>query len=83
MIADLLTECDDHGIRLKLTVDDRLEIEAPQDALTPERLMRLKSHKAELIALIERFEEHAAIMEYEGGLSRSEAELLARKEYFT
>jgi hypothetical protein len=83
MIADLLTECDFHGVRLTLTVDDRLEIEAPQDALTPELLMRLKTHKSELIACIERLEERAAIMEYDGGLSRSESELFSRRDCFT
>jgi hypothetical protein len=83
VISGLMTECKDKDIQLKLTVDDKLEIDAPQDVLTPSMLARLRSHKSTLIALIERFEERAAIMEYEGGLSRSEAELLARKKCFT
>jgi hypothetical protein len=50
--TDLLAECEAHGIRLTLADDGGLSIDAPQDALTPELLGRLKAHKAELLALI-------------------------------
>jgi hypothetical protein len=47
----------------------------------PKRLLPiLAEHKAELLMLLEDYdrEERAAIMEYEGGLPREEAERLAR-----
>lgn len=83
ILADLLAECDSHGIRLALADDGGLTIDAPQLALTPDLLDRLKAQKAALLESIERFEERAAIMEFDGGLSRGEAERLARKDYFT
>ena len=79
LLADLLADCDAHGIRLALADGGGLEIDAPQDALTPDLLERLKVHKGKLVASIERFEERAAIMEFDGGLRRHEAERLAWK----
>lgn len=52
ILADLLAECDAHGIRLALAGDGGLTIDAPQDALTPDLLARLKSHKADLLAML-------------------------------
>jgi hypothetical protein len=52
VLADLLAECDAHGIRLALADGGGLEIDAPQNALTPELLARLKAHKAELLAVL-------------------------------
>lgn len=51
-LADLLAECDAHGIRLLLDDDGGLTIDAPQDALTPDRMDRLKAHKGELLTLL-------------------------------
>jgi len=51
-LADVLTDCEAHGIKLSLAGDGGLEIEAPQDALTPDLLGRLKAHKAELLAML-------------------------------
>ncbi len=53
---------------------DRLRVDAPQNALTPALRAALREHKAELLDLLEDFEERTAIMEYNGGLSRDEAE---------
>lgn len=52
-LAELLTDCDAHGIRLLLSDDGGLTIDAPQDALAPELLARLKAHKAELLAMLQ------------------------------
>ncbi len=52
IVGDLLAECDSHGIRLALAGDGGLEIDSPQNALTPELLDRLKAHKAELLAIL-------------------------------
>ncbi len=54
LLADLLADCDAHGIRLALADGDGLEIDAPQNALTPDLLGRLKSHKADLLAILRR-----------------------------
>jgi hypothetical protein len=51
-LADLLAECDAHGIRLLLADDGGLTIDAPQDVLTPDLLVRLKAHKGELLAML-------------------------------
>ena len=51
-LAELLADCDAHGIRLLVAGNGGLTIDAPQDALTPELLERLKTHKAELLALL-------------------------------
>ncbi|MCO6458767.1 MAG: hypothetical protein J5I93_25955 [Pirellulaceae bacterium] len=51
-LADLLADCDAHGIRLALADGDGLAIDAPQDALTPDLLARLKAHKADLLAML-------------------------------
>ena len=52
-IAELLTDCEAHGVRLLPANDGGLTIDAPQDALAPELLARLKAHKAELLALLQ------------------------------
>lgn len=51
-LDDLLAECQSHGIRLLPDGDGRLTIDAPQDALTPDVLARLKAHKADLLAML-------------------------------
>lgn len=68
---------------------DRLTLKAPVP-LPPDLVQEAKEHKAELLSALnrtltpdlgdekERFEERAAIMEYDGGIDRPEAERLAR-----
>ena len=65
--------------------DGNLKLKAPH-ALPTDLIDELKRQKAEIIAAVEAdqdvreyFEERAAIMEYDGGLSRKEAEETARK----
>jgi hypothetical protein len=50
--ADLLADCEAHGIRLAFAGDGGLAIDAPQAALTPDLLDRLKTHKADLLAML-------------------------------
>ena len=50
-LAELLEDCDTRGIRLYPASDGGLTIDAPQAALTPDMMARLKTHKAELLAL--------------------------------
>lgn len=51
-LVELLAECDAHEIRLSLAGDSELTIDAPQDALTPDLIGRLKAHKSELLAIL-------------------------------
>ena len=50
-VADVLAECETHGIRLLPAGDGGLTIDAPQGALTPNLLGRLRTHKGELLTL--------------------------------
>ena len=52
VLADLLAECDVHSIRLSVAEAGGLEIDAPQDALTPDLLARLKAHKEDVLAIL-------------------------------
>lgn len=52
ILAELLADCEAHGIRLVLAGEGGLTIDAPHDALTSDLLARLRDHKAELLALL-------------------------------
>ena len=52
ILAELLADCNAHGIRLALADGGGLEIDAPQGALTPDLIGRLKAHKGELLAIL-------------------------------
>lgn len=52
IITELIADCDIHGVRLLLADGGGLTIDGTQDVLTPERLARLKAHKAELVAIL-------------------------------
>ena len=52
-LTDLLAGCDARGIRLALTDGGGLEVDAPQDALTPDLLAVLRSHKDAIIVRLE------------------------------
>ena len=49
-LADLLTECAAKGIRLLPADYDRLTIDGPSHAITPEIVAGLTAHKAEILA---------------------------------
>lgn len=51
-LDELLLECDAHGIRLSPDGDEGLTIDAPEDALAPDLIERMKVHKAELLAIL-------------------------------
>ena len=51
-LPELLADCDARNIRLAATGDGGLTIDAPQDALTPDLMGRLKAHKGELLAIL-------------------------------
>lgn len=54
-----------------------LHVNAPVGVLTETLRAALREQKAALLDLVEAFEERAAIAEYDGGLSRADAEGLA------
>lgn len=50
--AEILAECQAHGIILQPLPGGRLDVDGPAGELTPELLQRLRDHKAELLALL-------------------------------
>lgn len=50
--AELLTDCDDQGIRLLPNSDGGLTIDAPRESLTPDLLGRIKVHKLEILVAL-------------------------------
>ena len=83
--ADLLKDVRAAGFTLDLA-DGKLLV-APASMLTDELRTALRANKTEVLALLaaehdaeaEAFEERAAIMEFDGGLPRTEAEAAARQ----
>ena len=78
--TELLDRLTARGIALRV-VDDRIQAK-PMSALLPDDREQLHQFKAELLTLLrgsadEFFEERAAIREFDGKLSRIDAELLA------
>jgi hypothetical protein len=87
---DFLLSLESRGVKLK-PIRDKLMVDAPTGFLTDQDRAMLARYKADLLALLtttsnpadlpldwrERWEERAAIMEYEGGLLPDRAEALA------
>jgi len=65
------------GVVLSINVNGRLAYDAPEGVVTDSILAQVREHRDELLAVVERIEERAAIMEHDGGMSRAEAERLA------
>ncbi|HMO94406.1 MAG TPA: hypothetical protein PKD64_19645 [Pirellulaceae bacterium] len=65
------------GVVLSIDGDGRLAYDAPADVLGDDLLAEMRAHRDELLGLVELIEERAAIREYDGGLSRADAERLA------
>src|SRR5262249_10697021 len=57
--------------------NEQLAVDAPKGTLTEVLRQAIRQHKEAIIAILEAFEERAAIAEYCGGLSRGDAERLA------
>jgi hypothetical protein len=56
----------------------RLRVQAPECALTPSLKDAIRRHRDELLAYVFAVEERAAVIEYDGGHAREDAERLAR-----
>lgn len=50
---------------------------SPRQKITDAIRNTIKQHKADLVKFLEAYEERAAIMEFDSGLSRDQAEILA------
>ena len=74
---DLLQQLHEHGVILTPSPDGTVRCRALKSVLTPALVDAMRQHKPELHALVEVFEERAAILEYDGRLPRDEAERLA------
>lgn len=66
------------GVRLSLAMGSRLQVHAPAGAITVYMQSFVARHSAELAQFIFELEERAAILEFEQGHTRAEAERLAR-----
>jgi hypothetical protein len=80
----LIDEFADVGIRLSAE-NGQVVFEGPREVLTPERIEELRQHKAELLTALASpdpgaFEERAAIIEHDGGLSRQQAKTQTAQE---
>jgi|SRR2546425_8746402 len=76
---DVLHQLHALGVSMTPSPDGTVRYKAPKGVLTPALLEMMRQHKAELLDLVEAFEERAAIAQYCGGLSRPAAEALAWK----
>jgi hypothetical protein len=56
----------------------RLRIQAPDGALIPSLREAIARHRDELLAYVFDLEERAAVLEYDGGYTREDAERIAR-----
>ncbi|HBH51596.1 MAG TPA: hypothetical protein DDY91_06875 [Planctomycetaceae bacterium] len=81
--VELFRECLARGLRLGRTGPQGMDVSGPREVLSPSLLERLKEHKADLLDLLQLVEERAALMEFDGGLTRSEADQRALAVYFT
>ena len=85
----LMQELAQMDIRLG-TSGDKLRVDGPTDGMTTELENMLSDHKQELLMLLNleqrglryELEERAAILEYDGGLDRGQAENQAINELF-
>ena len=77
MIAALtiLREAKSHGLNIH-TIDGNLHVQ-PRDRITDSIRATIRQHKDALVDFLETWEERAAIMEYDAGMSRTQAETAA------
>jgi hypothetical protein len=79
----LLSELRSRGVELSIDPSGGLAFNAPKGVMTDSIVDRIRAHRDELVDLLERLDERAAIAQYGGGLSRSDAERLALAELLT
>lgn len=65
------------GIVLSIDRDGRLAFDAPSGAMTSELIEDIRTHRIELLGILESIGERAAIIENDGGMSREDADRMA------
>ncbi|MBM3967414.1 MAG: hypothetical protein FJ308_20510 [Planctomycetes bacterium] len=68
------------GVALSIDARGRLGFDAPKGVMTDELMVGMRSHREDLVAIVERIEERAAIIEHDAGIPRSDSERMARME---
>lgn len=76
----LLAKLKQAGVVLSIRSDGKLAYRGPAESIGPDVIEEIKAVRDELLSVVELFEERAAIMEFEGGLSRAQAEVKAMDE---
>ncbi|PJB70490.1 MAG: hypothetical protein CO093_07530 [Alphaproteobacteria bacterium CG_4_9_14_3_um_filter_47_13] len=74
----LIQEIKTHGLDIQV-IDGNLHVR-PRDRITESIRQAIQGQKRALVDFIEAYEERAAIMEFDGGMSRQEAEAEAFKD---
>jgi hypothetical protein len=78
--VELFLELEKAGVQFLIVGDGKLAYRGPVDSLKSEVIERMKLVRDELLSVVERYEERAAIIEFESGLSKSQAEAKAMDE---
>ena len=68
------------GVALSIDRNGRLMFDAPEGSVAESVVARIRSHRDDLLGIVERIEERAGILEYDAGLDRREAERRALAE---
>ena len=76
-VLALLKQLHDLGVVLTPSPDSTVSCRAPKGVLTPPLLDAMRQHKQELHALVEEWSERAAMMEFQAGVPRAQAEACA------
>lgn len=72
--ARLLVTLYQRGVAFSITDANRIRWRAPAGVIGPAEIAELGAHRNALLDLLDAVEERAAIMEYDAGLTRAEAE---------
>jgi hypothetical protein len=78
--VELFLELQKAGVQFLIVSDGKLAYRGPVDSLKSEVIERMKLVRDELLSVVERYEERAAILEFDNGLERAEAEARALME---
>jgi hypothetical protein len=78
--VELLVKLKQAGVILSIRSDGKLAYLGPAESIGPDVIEEIKAVRDELLAVVELFEERAAILEFDGGLDRGEAEARALME---
>jgi hypothetical protein len=74
-VSTLITEIKNHGLHIQ-SINGTLHVQ-PRDCITDHIRTQIQNLKPALVDFLEAYEERAAIMQFDAGLSRSDAEVQA------